>query len=82
DVISHLCFYQIAVVFPESNVSKDSLKKIVHACKQKDVDVRIVNDVLYADAMGSEKIDSYLEMVRHNVDVMIDAWENREERDE
>lgn len=76
-IIEHLCIYHIQVVFPESNVSKDSLKKIVHACRQKGLEVRISGEVLYGDAMGSPRsgADTYLKMIRQNADVMIAAWE-------
>ncbi|MBS0652019.1 MAG: zinc ABC transporter substrate-binding protein [Verrucomicrobia bacterium] len=76
-IIEHLCIYHIQVVFPESNVSKDSLKKIVHACRQKGLEVRISGEVLYGDAMGSPDsgADTYLKMIRQDADVMIAAWE-------
>ncbi|MGE3533234.1 MAG: metal ABC transporter solute-binding protein, Zn/Mn family [Parachlamydiales bacterium] len=82
-IIGHLCAYRIQVVFPESNVSKDSLKKIVHACRQKGLEVGISKEVLYGDAMGSpgSNADTYLKMIRQNADVMISAWD-REGRTE
>lgn len=75
-IIDHLIKYQIQVVFPESNVSRDSLKKIVHACAQKGLSVKISSDVLYGDAMGSVNsgADSYLKMLQHDADAMINAW--------
>lgn len=75
-IIDHLIHYQIQVVFPESNVSRDSLKKIVHACAQKGLTVRISNEVLYGDAMGpaGSDADTYLKMIRHDADAMIQAW--------
>lgn len=77
NIIEHLCAYDIQIVFPESNVPKDSLKKIVHACRQKGLEVRISDEVLYGDAMGNLEsgADTYLKMIRHNADVMIAAWE-------
>ncbi len=76
-IIEHLCLYHIEAVFPESNVSKDSLRKIVHACRQKGLEVRISDEVLYGDAMGGSDsgADTYLKMIRRNADVMIAAWE-------
>ncbi len=75
-IIQHLLQYHIQVVFPESNVSRDSLKKIVHACKQKGLEVKISGGVLYGDAMGDKDsgVDTYLKMIRHNADVMISNW--------
>jgi manganese/zinc/iron transport system substrate-binding protein len=76
-IIDHLIEYQIQVVFPESNVSRDSLKKIVHACAQKGLTVKISKEVLYGDAMGTNgsDADSYLKMIAHDANVMIQAWD-------
>jgi manganese/zinc/iron transport system substrate-binding protein len=75
-VIGHLVEYRIPAVFPESNVSRDSLKKILHACAQKGVVVKIADHALYADAMGPKGSDAetYLGMIRHDANVMIEAW--------
>ncbi len=69
--IDHLCQYKIYVVFPESNVSKDALKKIASACVQKELIVRISRDALYGDAMGGT---DYLGMQEHNSRVLLKAW--------
>ena len=76
DIIDHLCHYHIAVVFSESNVSKDSLKKIVSACHEKGLMVRIASKTLYADALGGKNSDAetYLKMIQCNVKVLIDEW--------
>ncbi len=75
-IIDHLAVYDIRVVFPESNVSRDSLRKIVHACRQKGFDVEICSDVLYGDAMGGEEsqAETYLKMMRHNADLIVSYW--------
>jgi len=75
-IVDHLIKDQIQVVFPESNVSRDSLKKVIHACAQKGLFVKISNEVLYADAMGPEKTngDAYLGMIHHDAEVLIEAW--------
>lgn len=73
DIINHLLFYQIHVVFPESNVSRDSLKKIVEACREKGLTVKISNESLYGDALGPN--NSYLEMMEYNARVLIKEWQ-------
>ncbi len=75
-IVDHLIKYQIQTVFPESNVSRDSLKKVVHACAQKGLKVTISNDALYGDAMGplNGAADTYLKMIRHDANVLIEAW--------
>jgi manganese/zinc/iron transport system substrate-binding protein len=75
-VIDHLGLYQIGVVFPESNVSRHSLKKIISACQSKGLQVRIADDILYGDAMGSpgSDADTYLKMIWHNVHALEKEW--------
>lgn len=67
-VVDILNTHQIQVVFPESNVSRDALKKIVTCC---DHNVRISPKVLYGDAMGA---DNYLGMIQHNAKVLLEEW--------
>ena len=72
-VVDHLCQHKIAVVFPESNVSRDALKKITSSCAHK---VRICSAPLYGDAMGmpGSEADNYLGMIRHNAKVLGEEW--------
>lgn len=67
-IINHLATYQIRLIFPESNVSKDSLRKIVEAGKGHGVNVSIACCPLYGDAMGppGSEGDSYLKMILYN----------------
>ncbi len=77
-VIDHLIHYHITTVFPESNVSRDSLTKIVHACRQKGLEVVISSEILYGDAMGGEgsDADTYLLMIQHDANVLLQTWKN------
>ncbi len=70
EVVRKIQLNGIHVLFPESNVSKDSLKKIAYVCKEKGIDVRISSDPLYADAMGPR---TYLEMMQYNAEVICGA---------
>lgn len=72
EIIGHLSKYKIHVIFPESNVNRDSIKKIVQAGQQKGLNVHINDIPLYADAMGKEGSDgdSYLKMIQHNAKVI------------
>lgn len=67
-IINHLKKYRITVLFPESNVSQDSIRKIVNAGKELGLDVLIAKDPLYGDAMGGPGSDgdSYPKMLKHN----------------
>lgn len=67
-IVSHVKQYGITVLFPESNVSRDSLKKIILAAKEKGFPVRICERPLFGDSMGDAA--SYLHMLEHNVNVI------------
>jgi manganese/zinc/iron transport system substrate-binding protein len=72
NIINHLHKYQIHILFTESNVNRDSIRKIVQAAKEKGLDVNIATVPLYADAMGKSGSsgDSYLKMIRHDAAVL------------
>lgn len=67
-IIAHLKRYQIHQLFPESNVSRDSIRKIVQAGKEQGLDVQIACCALYGDAMGppGSEGDTYLKMILYN----------------
>lgn len=73
-IIDHLYTYQVHILFPESNVNRDSIKKIVEAARQKGIDVKMNEIPLYADAMGKagSNGDTYLKMIQHNAKVIGD----------
>lgn len=67
-LMDHLLHYKICVLFPESNVSQDSIRKIVEASNQVGVQLVIAEHFLYADAMGitGSDGDTYAKMMSHN----------------
>lgn len=71
-IINHLLRYQIHVIFPESNVSQDSIRKIVQAGQAKGLHLAIAEEPLYGDAMGvnQDNGDTYPGMIAHNADVI------------
>lgn len=71
-IVDHLLRYRITVIFPESNMNKDSLKKIVDAARKQGLDVSIVKETLYADAMGPAGTpgDNYPGMVEWDAKVI------------
>ncbi|NDD57911.1 MAG: ABC transporter substrate-binding protein [Chlamydiae bacterium] len=76
-IIDHLVKYKISVVFAESNVSQDSLKKIISSSKEKKHIVKFSEKVLYGDAMGSydEPVSSYLDMIKKNALSLSKEWQ-------
>jgi len=67
-IIDYVQQHEIHMLFPESNVSKDSIRKIVAAAKEKGINLKIADEFLYADAIGAPGSDgdSYLKMLDHN----------------
>lgn len=63
---------QIHVVFPESNVSKASLEKIVKDSQKMGLSVQLAKEPLYGDAMPKTKTNqiSYLQMHQHNAKII------------
>lgn len=83
-IIDHLKQYQIRLLFPESNVSRDSIKKIVQAGKEQGLDVKIACCALYGDAMGApgSEGDSYLKMLIYNARTLAEHMDNHSSNDE
>lgn len=78
-ILDHVAKYHVHVLFPESNVSKDSIRKILQSGKEKGLDLVIANAALYGDAMGEPGSDgdTYLKMIGHNADT-ISSFLNRD----
>ncbi|BBI16379.1 metal ABC transporter solute-binding protein, Zn/Mn family [Neochlamydia sp. S13] len=70
EIIDYLSKHRIQVIFPESNVSKDSLRKIISAGKEKGLNITIAPCCLYADAMGAagSSGETYQKMIQHDAD--------------
>lgn len=71
-IIDHMQKYQIHVLFPESNVSQDSIRKIVDAGSERGMKLHIARCPLFADAMGPPGSlgDTYVKMVLHNANTI------------
>lgn len=66
-IIEFLKKHEISVLFPESNVNRDSIRKIAAAGKELGLEVRICNEALYGDSTSGL---SYLESMRKNAQVL------------
>lgn len=64
-VTEFLCENHIHIVFPETNVNRDSLRKIVQVCRSKGLVVEVSQAPLYGDTMAG--VNSYIEMMEYNV---------------
>ena len=62
-IIDFLRVKNISVLFPETNVSRDSIRKIASAGKELGLNIHVCSEPLYGDAMSDL---SYLEMMQSN----------------
>lgn len=69
-IIQYLSQKNIFVLFPESNVSRDSIKKIVSAGREMGLSISICSESLYGDAMGTSENKTYFDSMRHNAEVI------------
>lgn len=67
-VLSYIEEYGVHVLFTESNLNAQGVRKLLDAGNKRGLDLTLAKKSLYADSMGSA--NSYLEMVQHNVDVI------------
>jgi manganese/zinc/iron transport system substrate-binding protein len=67
-IIDHMKKYHISILFPESNVSQNSIRKILDAGREHGMELEIASPFLYGDAMGKPGSpgDTYLKMIQHN----------------
>ncbi len=75
-VIEHLQKNQIRILFSETNVSQDSLKKIADICLEKGIVVTISTQSLYSDTLADSNLNplTYEEMMKHNALLLYEAW--------
>lgn len=66
--VAYIEAFNIHIVFPESNVSQEALKKIVEVGKKKGFKIQLSENELYSDTMGASS--SYLSMMQHNAGVI------------
>lgn len=71
-ILDHLQLVKVHVIFPESNVSRDSIRKIVQAGRENGLDLVIADTALYGDAMGKPGSDgdTYVKMMQHNANTL------------
>lgn len=67
-LIDHIEKFHVTTFFAESNISRDSLKKLTDACLKLGYAVHIAGDPLYVDAMGPKgsPADTYIGMLRYD----------------
>ncbi len=66
-VVDYVLAHNVSVIFPEQNLSQDSLNKVVDSCKKKGSDVSLSSEMLYGDTMGG---NTYIGMLDSNTEVI------------
>lgn len=69
NILNHIQNKNIRVIFPETNVSQASIRKLQDAAKDYGIAITIVPEPLYGDAMGEpgSSGDTYQKMIQHNI---------------
>jgi manganese/zinc/iron transport system substrate-binding protein len=72
NLVEYIEKHKVKIIFAESNVSRDSIKKLVDASKQRGYTVRIASYPLYADAMGSpaSQAGTYTKMMLYDAEAI------------
>ena len=65
-IIEHVKTFDIHILFPETNVNRDSLNKILQAGASCGLTLAFSKEALFADACG-EHVGAYFDMIEHNV---------------
>jgi manganese/zinc/iron transport system substrate-binding protein len=71
EVVSYILQHQVEVVFSESGMNQDSLRKVIEVCAEKGRAVALSEDSLYSDTMGSHM--TYEEMMKQNAQTLVSA---------
>lgn len=67
--------HRVEVIFPESNVSRDSIRKIVSSAHEMGLDVVLCTEALYGDSLGGKP---YVEAISHNAEIIALSLEAHE----
>jgi manganese/zinc/iron transport system substrate-binding protein len=72
EIIDYLKQHQVHVLFTESNISRDSIKKIAEAAQTNGLQVIIAREPLFSDDMGEPgtPADTYVKMLQYNAAMM------------
>jgi len=71
-VVAYIKTNSVGIIFSESNVSRDALKKILDVCSKSGCNIQLFDEPLFGDALFNEK--SYLDMMWHNATLLHKAW--------
>lgn len=63
DLVAHITSFDIDIIFPEANLSKDSLEKVKESCSRLGKKIALSSKTLYGDTLGGK---TYFEMLDHN----------------
>lgn len=66
-IADHIVEHEITIIFPEANLSQDSLRKVVDATVKNGRQVELCEEALLGDTLGGK---TYVDMMFHNADVL------------
>lgn len=78
-IVNHLNEHKIQVLFTESGVNEDSIRKVLHAVQTNGLSVRICEQELYADSMiETDEEIPYLAMISYNARILFENLVNED----
>lgn len=80
-IVQFLLENRIHTVFPEANVNRDALNKIIQDCQKKGLQVHMASAPLYSDSMGEKGsgANNYLDMMWYNASTVLAEWKKSKE---
>ncbi len=72
EVLNYICAHEIHIIFPESNVNQDALKKIISVAHHKNLSLSLSKRPLFSDSLGPY---DYLSMMEYNAGLLCECWE-------
>jgi manganese/zinc/iron transport system substrate-binding protein len=74
-IIDHLEQFKIVVIFTETGISQDSIKKVLSSALDKNIQVRISDKSLYSDSMiETDAAIPYFVMMRYNAHTLSEKF--------
>ncbi|OGN62553.1 MAG: hypothetical protein A3F09_05505 [Chlamydiae bacterium RIFCSPHIGHO2_12_FULL_49_11] len=74
-IVDFIANNRVAAIFPETNLSTDSLNKVIETARKLGGSVKLSPIPIYGDTLGEagSGAETYIQMVRHNAAVIYDA---------
>lgn len=79
-IIDYALAHHVKALFPESNLNRDALRKIIEVLNQRGAHVTLAKEPLYGDTMGDigSGAETYLQMMEYNANQISSSLQGKE----